>query len=147
MTQRIRGQEITVRLAVDGQIQTGSFFKVSEFTATMRTDINEEPYLGELEDDLDIQHHGFDLALSIHVEDERHLDFIQEIVSREQNRQAHPDITMTVIYAFRESGATDKVVVYHDCFLKADEESMAGRKEYVSVNLTGKAKRRSTLSA
>ena len=147
MSQRIRGQEITVRIAVNGIVQRGSFFKVTEFTATPRTDIIEEPFLGELEDDLDIQHHGFDLALTVQVEDETHLNYLTDIVAREQNAQAHPDITMTVIYAFRETGATNQVVVYHDVFLKLNEEGFGGRKEYVTVSMEGKAKRRSQLAA
>lgn len=147
MSARIRGQEITVRVAVDGQVQEGSFFKVTEFSTTMRADITEEPFLGELEDDLDFQHHGFDFSFSVQNEDAKTLEFLSEIIDREQEALAHPDITITVIYNYRNSDVQDRVEVYHDVFLKVNEQSFGGRKEYVTTSFEGKAKRRSLLTA
>lgn len=147
MSLRIRGQEVTVRVVVDGEVQPGSFFKVTEFTTAMRTDINEEPFLGELEDDLDIQHHGFDFSFTVQNEDAATLEFLSTIIGREQNAEQHPDITLTVIYNYREPGVQDRVEVFHDVFLKVNEQSFGGRKEYVTTSLEGKAKRRSLLFA
>ena len=146
MSLRIRGQEITVRITVDSILQEGSWFKVTEFTGTPRTDINEEDFLGETESDLDIQHHGFDLSFTLQMQDERVLEFLSTIIDREQNQEAHPDITMTVIYAFRETGAINKVEIYHDVFLKVNETGFSGRKEYVTSSFEGKAKKRSLAS-
>jgi len=147
MSQRIRGQEITLRFSVDGQTLAGSFVKVSEFTITPRTDLNEEGFLGELEDDIDPQHHGFDFAFTIHNLDELALNFLSTIVAREQNQQAHPDITMTVFYAYRGGLGNDQVEVYHDVFLKVNEMGFGGRKEYVTTSFEGKCKKRSQLQA
>lgn len=147
MSQRIRGAEVTIRLTVDGELQEGSFFKVTEFTSTPRTDLVEEDFLGELESDLDIMHHGFDFAFSVQNQDEVTLEFLSTIISREQNQDAHPDITMVVIYSFREAGATNKVEVYHDVFLKVNEQGFSSRKDYVTTGFEGKCKRRSLLTA
>lgn len=147
MSARIRGQEITVRIAVDGQVQEGSFFKVTEFSTTPRADITEESFLGELEDDLDFQHHGFDFSFSIQNEDARPLEFLSSLIDREQDALPHPDITITVIYNYRDSNVQDRVEVYHDVFLKVNEQSFGGRKEYVTTSFEGKAKRRSLLTA
>lgn len=148
MSQRIRGQEVTMRVAVDGRVQRGSFFKVTEFTATPRTDLNEDSFLGELEDDIDIMHHGFDLSFTIQHQDQGALNFLTSIVALEQAAQQHPDIDITVIYAYRgEQGAQDQIEVYHDVFLKMNETAFGGRKEYVTSSFEGKCKRRSQLPA
>jgi len=136
-----------MRLAVDGQIQAGSFFKVTEFTVTPRQDIMEESFLGELEDDLDFQHHGFDMSWSVQNQDEKALEFLSTIIAREQDQAAHPDIAITVIYSYRESGAKNQVEVYHDVFLKVNEQGFGGRKEYVTTSFEAKCKRRSLLPA
>jgi len=147
MSQRIRGQEITMRIAVDNRIRTGSFFKVTEFTSTPRTDLVEESFLGELEDDIDIQHHGYDLSWTVQNQDEKTLEFLQEIISAEQNAQKHPDITITVIHQYRETGARNQVEVYHDVFVKVSDNGFGGRKEYVTTGFEAKCKRKSLLPA
>ena len=147
MSQRIRGQEVTMRVAVDSRIKTGSMFKVTDFTVTPRQDLVEESFLGELEDDIDIQHHGYDLSWSIQNQDEVALELLQDIVAREQNAETHPDVTITVIYAFREPGARNQVEVYHDVFVKINEQGFGGRKEYVTTSFEAKCKRKSLLPA
>ncbi len=71
MSLRQRGQEVTLRVAVDGQVLAGSMLKVEDFTATPRTDLNEDDFLGETESDLDIQHqfkyqYKFNISVNIH---------------------------------------------------------------------------------
>lgn len=145
MSARIRGQEIAVRFTLGGEPLGGSFLKLTEFTATPRTDINEEPFLGELEDDLDIQHHGWDFSFTVQIDDHQTIDFLNEIVRREQNAIKHPSITMTVFYTFREPTAKARTVIYRDVFLKVTEEGFGGRKDFVTNGFEGKAKKRITL--
>lgn len=147
MSLKMRGQEATIRIAVDGVIQEGSMFKVIDFTATPRTEINEDDYLGEQETDLDIQHHGWDLGFTVDVLDEGVIDFVEDVISREIDHTAHPDITITVLYQFREADARAKIAVYHGVFLKCDEESFGGRKEKVKGKFSGKCKKRTVLNA
>ncbi len=147
MSQRIRGQEATIRINVDGELQGGTFVKVPDFTVTPRQDLTETPYLGETEDDIDIQHHGFDFAFSVDNQDEKALDFLQLIIDREAAHEQHPKITIIVIYAFRAGLGQNKAEVYRDVFLKVTEQGFSGRKEYVSTGFEGKCKKRSLLAA
>jgi len=147
MSLRIRGQEVTMRVAVDGQIQEGSFFKASEFTLTERGDLLEEDFLGEVESDLDYQHHGYDLAFTVQIQDRKVIDFLQTITAREAAHTAHPNITITVIYAFRERGETAAIHVLQEVFLRPTEISFGGRKEYVSAPFEGKCKKVLVMSA
>lgn len=146
MSLRIRGQEVTLRVAVDGQIQEGSFFKATDFTLTERGDLMEEDFLGELESDLDYQHHGYDLSFTVQHQDRKVIDFLQTIVAREANAQAHPTITITVIYAYR-TGDTPAIHVLQEVFLRPTEISFGGRKEYVSTPFEGKCKKALPMSA
>ena len=83
MSERLRGQEITLQFFADGVRLGGSFLKVTEFTATPRTDLNEEDYLGESATDIDTQHHGWDFSFSIHNLDAAALDFLDRLVFKE----------------------------------------------------------------
>ena len=147
MSQRIRGQEATIRINVDGEIQEGTFFKVPDFTVTPRQDLVETPFLGETEDDIDFQHHGYDFSFSVQNQDEKALEFLSTIVDREAAHEQHPKITLVVIYAFRAGLGKDKAEVYRDVFLKIGEQGFSGRKEYVTTSFEGKCKKRSLLSA
>jgi hypothetical protein len=150
MSQRLRGQEATIRVAVDGQIQAGSMFKVKDFTVTPRQDLVETDYTGEDETDLDFQHHGFDLAWSVDMLDDTTIKLLTTLVARELAHENHPNITVTVIYAFREGAAVGggRIVVYHgNMVLKQGDEGFGGRKEYVGVKYEAKCKKRDVLAA
>ena len=147
MSARIRGQEVTIRIAVDGQIQDGSFFKVEDFEIAPRADIKETDFLGEDETDLDFQHHGFDFRFSVHHQDQKVLDFLSTIISRHEDHLRHPEITMTVIYDYREPSAEPQFEEYHSMFLRPTSTGFKGRKEYVTSDFEGKCKKRSQLAA
>lgn len=150
MSQRMRGQEATIRIAVDGKLQKGSFFKVKDFTVTPKTDIKEEDYLGEQESDLDLQHHGFGGSFTVDILDDATLNLLTTIVDRELQHLKQPEITITVIYAFREGAAVGggKVVVYHNnLVLKQGDEGFGGRKERITTKYEWACKKRDVLAA
>jgi hypothetical protein len=146
MSLRIRGQEVTLRVAIDGVTQQGSMFKVTDFTMTPRQDLQEADYIGEAETDLDVMHHGFDFSFSVDMQDGTSIDLLDDIVARQLAIATPQDVTITVIYNMRETGVSGRVVTYHTCFLKVDEEGAPGRKERVKTKFTCKAKKRETLT-
>lgn len=141
MSARQRGQEVQIRFSIDGQPQTGSWLKIQDFTITPRTDITEDDFLGEVETDIDIQHHGFDFKFSIQNKDSVALDFLHDMITREQNRNRPANITMTVLHLYREDDATDKVQVYPQALFKIDEHGFASRKDRTKTSFSGKCKR------
>lgn len=144
MSTRIRGIEATIRLSIDGNVKKGSMIKVTNFTATPRQDLEELDYIGEDESEIDFIHNGYDLAWSVDVNDEIPLQILQDLVQRQIDREAHPNIVMTVIYNFRKgSGATNHAEVYHKLKLKVSEGGFAGRKESVTVGFEAKGKKKS----
>ena len=139
-SRRIRGQEALIQVSVDGELQTGTFFKVRDFRTTERGDLVEEAYLGELADDLDYQHHGFDGSFTLDNEDGSTLEFLADIIAREQNAEEHPSIVITVTYIFRDSDSQTLTEAYSDCVMRRSEQSIGGRKEYVQSSFEFKAK-------
>ncbi len=152
MSLKIRGQEVTIRINIEdpaGAIvpQTGSFLKMKDFTATTRSDLAEEDYLGENETDIDFQHHGFDFTFTVDNQDARTLEYLSNIIDRERNQQRPPVITLTVLYTYREPGEGAAIEVYHDVFLRVNEQGFSGRKDNITTSFEGKAKRRTLLAA
>jgi hypothetical protein len=145
MSQRIRGQEATIQVIVDGDLKRGTFTKVTSFNLTPRTDIVETPFLGEVEDDLDIQHHGYDFDFEVQQQDAKAYELLQSIVSREQDRLAHPNINLVVTLAFRSVSEPSLTFVLEQCFMKLDSMGFGGRKEYVGAKFSGKCKVVSTI--
>lgn len=146
MSLKTRGQEVKMQIAVDGVIQGGSMIKVKDFTATPRTDLNEDDYIGEQETDLDIQHHGWDMSWSVDTIDATALNLTDDIIEREQAHTSHPDITISVTYTFREPGTRGRMYVFHEVFVKEDEEGAGGRKDKHKIKFSAKAKRRTPLN-
>jgi hypothetical protein len=147
MSSRQRGQEITLRVAVDGQLQTGSFFKVKSFHSSPRTDIVEDDYMGEAQTDLDIQHHGWDLTFDLDELDAKVIDFLTTITTLEEEHKQHPKITITATYVYRTPGVKPKIEVYSEVILKVNQRGSGGRKERVMSSFEGKCKKRQVVNA
>lgn len=140
MSQRIRGQEATIQVIVDGDLQAGSFTKVVNFNLTPRTDLQDSAFLGETEDDIDINHHGFDFDFEIHHQDSKAFRLLQTIVGREQDHLAHPNVNVVVVIAYRSLTEPALSFVLEKAFLKMDTYQFGGRKEYVQSKFSGKCK-------
>ncbi len=147
MSLKMRGQEITLRFAMgDRGVRNGSMLKVTDWMVTPRTDLTEDDYIGEDQSDIDIQHNGFDMTFTVHTTDAESLDVMDEVIDAEENRQSHPQVTITATYNFREPGSRARMYVYHNVFVKADDEGSGGRKEKHRVKFSCKAKRRVPLN-
>jgi len=141
MSARQRGQETQVLFNIDGTPKKGSWLKVTDWSLKPRTEILEDDFVGETESDLDIMHHGHDWSFSIQNEDVEAIDYMTDVIFREQQRKAHPKITMTVLLNYRKPGATNAALVCHQVFLKVDELGAPGRKERTKTVFSGKFKK------
>lgn len=145
MSRRLRGEEISVRVSIDGETQnSGSWLNITEFSVTERADINEISYLGEKSDDLDYQHHGFDFSMKVDVQDDKTIRFMEELIRREYNAETHPDIVLTVLYQFRNG--TRLLEAYHGVYLRSNEKGFGSRKDAVTASFEGKAREMKVIS-
>jgi len=138
----LRGQEITVGFIVEGIPQVGSFTRVIDFNARPDTEIKKIDHLGEPETDFDIQHHGWELSMTVHVEDSAILDYTEELILREQEHTSPQSVSLQVTYSFRDDATPNKQVTYYGVVLKQEDDGFRGRKEHLEVKLVGNAKRR-----
>lgn len=145
MSLKQRGQEVTIQVARDGVLVGGTMTKITDFTATPRTELKEDDYLGEPETDLDQQHHGWDMSWSVDVIDQAILDMTDDMIQRERDHLRPRDVTVTVIHVYREPGAQNRIEVYHSVFMKTDDEGFGGRKEKVKSKISAKCKVRSLM--
>ena len=143
MSQRIRGQEATVQIIVDGDLKGGSFARVTDFSLTPRSEITETDFLGEVEADLDFAHHGYDFEFTIHEEDTKARDLLFQIVQAEADREEHPAVNVVVTFAYRTG--TSSSIVLQNCYVKLDSLSVGGRKDYVTNKFSGKCKEMAAL--
>lgn len=141
---RIRGQEVTIRVSIDGKPQQGTWAKVKDFSVTPRTEIKEEEYLGEQHTDLDKIHSGFDFSFSVDMQDRELIDFLSQEIDGENNQDALRSMNLVVMYAFRD-GSSPVGESYSGAVIKVSEQSFGGRQEYVSYSIEGKAKTRKVL--
>jgi len=140
---RIRGQEVTIRISVDGKPQEGTWARVKDFSVSERTELVEENYVGDQYTSLDRMRNGYDLSFTVDMQDRSVIDFIDSDINNEENQDALPAVTISVLYSFRD-GTSPVGEVYYDAVLKIAEQSMT-REEYVSYSIEAKAQRKKVL--
>lgn len=151
MSNRIRGEEVTLTWVVeqpDGSQapMRGTWQKALNFVATPRADIPETEFIGEDESDLDYQFHGWDLSWEFQEQDASAVRFMADLEQRQQDRRAHPRITLQVRYDYRESGERSIVTVFRPVFISPRDQSFQTRKDYVATKFEAKAKRRTVIT-
>lgn len=142
----IRGSDTTIRVAIGGVPGKGTFLRLKSFTATPRTDLVEDDYLGEAQTELDIQHHGFDLSLSVDEDDASAIDFLTQLVLREEAHMRPQEVTFTVMTIYRDGVTRPRVEVYPEVLMKLNSRGYGGRKERVVNEFEGKCKTRQVIT-
>ena len=105
----------------------------------------EASYLGEVFDDLDIQHHGYDFSFSVDNEDSQTLYFLQTLQNNEENNINPQRIGMSVEYTYRRVGEMPTVQMFGNIVMKVGTHAIGGRKEYINTSFEGKAKTMTTI--
>lgn len=141
MSIRIRGQEATIRLQVEGRPQTGSFLKTLDFELTPRQDLQETDFNGEAETDIDLMHHGYDFKFTAHVVDDSTIAYLRDVADRHATGQAPPRVTLVVILAYREPGARPRSIVLPASVMKVGALGSPDRKQFITHAFEGKCKR------
>lgn len=141
MSNRIRGQETTLQVVVDGQIQAKSFAKVENFKWNPRQDLSDTDFLGETEAEPDIMHHGYDFSFSIHEEDNSAVEqILNKVVATLTAGVQQPNVTLTFIKRYRDPSLTQKTLVFQKAVLKLDSQESGSRKDYLKSSFSGKCR-------
>jgi len=140
MSLRIRGQEQTLQVIIEGKDQVGTFLNVSNFKVTPRIDITETDFVGQEESDLDEQYHGVDFDFTVQKEDAKSREFLMDIITRQRNRQRPPRVTLILHDEFRDSQDPSSNLTITNALMKPDSDESTGRKNYADVSFSGKGK-------
>ncbi len=140
MSQRNRGSEVTAQVIVDGDLKGGSWAKVLEWNITPRQEISETGFQGELEDDLDFSHHGYDMDMSFQEIDGNLRDVLIDFVAREKARAAYPDIQILLTIKHRAGQDGSETLVLSGVKFKFDSISGASKKDFINTKISGKFK-------
>jgi hypothetical protein len=143
--QRIRGQEIQIRVVAAGKLER-TFTAFENFTWTCNTEIIRKGYLGETSDRADEIYKGQTVEFSFDPESTDALAFIQLIVDRAARRTALSDsqINVSFVAAF-PSGKRPKVTIT-DVKFRDPGWNMANRDSYIGQKMSGQASSRPLIS-
>lgn len=140
MSLRIRGQEQTLQVIVEGQDQTGTFVNVTNVQITPRIDNVETDFVGQDESDLDQQYHGVDFEFTVQEQDSKARAFLGELIARQQNRERPQKITLIFHNEYRDSSEPSNNLHVYQAIMKPDAFGSSGRKNYSEVKFSGKGK-------
>lgn len=146
MSTRIRGQEYSAYLVVDGATLLGSFAKMDSFSAKPRADLTDSDFLGETESEPDLMNHGWDMSFTIDQLDDQAAVLWDNLVSQLDAGAILSRINIVVIKTFRDPSVPAATHVYQNCRLKLDDETSGSRKDYVKNSFSAKCKTRQKLS-
>jgi hypothetical protein len=138
MSQRTRGSESTVQVIIDGDLKTGSWAKVLDWTISPQQDIQETGFQGELEDDYDFSHHGYGFDMTLQELDKKLRDVLLSLVAREQARSTYPDVQ--IVLTIKHRGNATETLVLENVKFKFDSISSAAKKDFIQTKISGSFK-------
>jgi hypothetical protein len=140
MAQRIRGQEVTVMLVVDGNQQVGSFAKTERFKWNPMADLESSDFVGESTSEPDVQHHGYEFSFTVHQMEGNALAVWQNIANQLAAGGVLPNVSLVAVKKFRDPSLVPETVVFQRVALKLDDEDVGGRKDYVKNGFSGRCR-------
>lgn len=135
--QRIKGQEVSIAITVDGALQT-QINTVQSAEIEFELDLLEEGYLGETSDRVDSVFKLIRVNLEGHANNQAYLELADAIAARAQNR-AGGVTQIDIIGSFAFPNGDFPSVVVPDVYFEGIPFDIGGRGEFVSFTLSGKA--------
>ncbi len=141
MSQRTRGSESTAQVIIDGDLKNGSWAKVLDWSFSPRQDVTETGFVGNLEDDLDFMHNGYDFEMSLQEIDRKLRDVLLDLVAREEARAAYPDVQIVLTLRHRAGNDGTETLVFENVKFKFDSIGSGSKKDYITTKISGKFKK------
>ena len=136
----IRGQEVALRVIVDGVPLTKSFERVVGFDMTPRIDNLDVEFVGETSDETDQQFHGWDFTFTVQDEDSGLFALIDLIIARSELSLPPPTVDIVAIFKYRTPGRPSVTRVLERAVIKLDSHGAQGRKAYINAPWSGKCR-------
>lgn len=144
MSARIRHKETTIRLAMEGQDQEGSFLKVKNYEVDPDMPITKTKFVGEKRDDADQDVNGYDIKFEIEELDSKGEDVLDAMDAAQAANLAPPRFVISTLKIYREAGKGTVGHVYHPVTLTCTQSTDANG-GYVGSKWSGFAPLRETI--
>jgi hypothetical protein len=135
--QRIKGQEVSISIILDGSLQT-RIDTIQSADIEFEMELLEEGYLGETSDRVDSVFKLVSLTLEGHVNSQAYLELADAIVKRAQRRVGGA-VRIDVVGSFAFPNGDFPSLLLPDVQFDSIPLSIGGRNEFVSITLTGKS--------
>lgn len=135
----IRAKEASLQVVVNGNLQGGSFLKITNFDVSETSDIASTQFVGEPREDNDLDIKGHEFSFETHEERRDWFDLKNQINQAEHDGDALPDIQLIVTKKYRGNQSPLVVTMYGSLVLKFDGNSNSGA-DYTTVRWTGRCK-------
>ena len=132
MAQRIKGQEVSVLLLLNGEPQS-STNAVRSFSVEQQVEVTSEGYLGESTNRRDEVYNGVSGSLELHMDDPDVFDVVQAIINRATRSTAGTSINIKAALTF-PSGVMKRVLV-KDCFFGSIPMEFGSRTDFGTLTL------------
>ena len=134
MAQRIKGQEVEVRIALNG-VDQETLTDIRNFEVTPKFEKLEEQYLGNQTKRYDEIFHGVDFKMDMHFSTEQMFNFISDVVARAQRRT--PGTTVNIRAKLNFANGVTRLIHLTDCFFDDMPINFGGRSEYGQFTVSG----------
>jgi hypothetical protein len=135
--QRVKGQEVSIAITVDGALQT-QIDTIQSAEIEFEIELMEEGYLGETSDRVDSVFKLIRLNLTGHANSQAYLELADKIAARARNR-AGGAVRIDVVGSFAFPNGDFPSIVIADVFFENIPFSIGNRNEFVEFTLAGKA--------
>ena len=137
VAQRIKGQEVTLSVSIDGQPQL-TIDTIQSAEIEWEVELLEEGYLGETSNRVDSVFNLIRVMIEGHINNQSYLELADAIAARARNRTGSP-IRFDIVGSFAFPNGQFPSVVIPDVYFDAIPFNIGARNEFVSFSLTGKA--------
>ena len=129
---RIKGQETSIDIIVDNQVQD-NILDIRSLETEEQLEIIKEGYLGETTDRRDMVYRGFSGRLEAHMENRKYLDFRQAMVNKARRRTAGSRVNIRTTLSF--PGGPRVRIILKDVSFGPMPMNIGNRAEYVTISL------------
>lgn len=131
MAERIKGQEVVARFIKGGQV-IEEITDIQDIEIEFQMDLLSEGYLGETTDRKDDVFRGVRGRFTIHTEDAKVLNFINDVVERARRKQPMFQVDLMAVFQY-PSGQAPKILL-PDCRFSAIPFGFASRTAYGTLS-------------
>lgn len=142
MAQRLKGQEVVIKLVRDSVVVT-EISAIGSFNDNVDIEMKQDAFLGEQSDQYDDHFKGYTFDLEFQIADALWVEFQLAVISRAS--RAQPGLVFNVVRSDLFSNGSSIIYTYQDVKFGAQPTSVASRGDFVKVKLAGGCSNRAVL--